>query len=758
MGAGYKTARPVFVDDKMLKLPWQLMGDVIMKKDQAIDGMHAKATALNEQININAIAADKQQAAQLARQYEDQVNNVSDEIWQNPLEFQNHIGKLRNISKTMSNDMEAGQWAALEDRYTSRTASMKASQEALKKEGYTDEYIQKKLAQEEANAGVLKYDPETGDYNKYSALELTTMPNTNEWVDKVLSNAAPEGSDISYDELKGGWIITTGTKVERMGEEELARILNNSLQGDPEMIASIKQRSELGVSGFSDVLGEDGNLLDPSYMATYDVEDKNGQKTTRQALTFRDNFLGNAAKAGAEKYGFLKTTEETSRVVNPYAMLNAKDQLQKANKREEENKNRDQTVMTFSDTVLSPAGPDHDTFVQTANETAASVAASKKEALNTYAKFMSNLGTDFDITNEEHPAYKAIMEDGDFSVLEDAGVASYEINKLQSAHDKNLMTNSTLTGYKQTYLNNVEHEYEQARLRGDTTADFTTWGVDNGYLKGEKDGKPQVDENQFSNFLSKSYDNTVTRKATWEWTGMTQKAIDNTKDDFESSYEMLPLNIPKFGVTTINKLVESGVATSEQVKVPYQKGLSTDERSNVDQYNRLLATYPSDLTEQVKYDSQIENLEKLPYIKKPNTVSYKIKSGDGYINLQIDPKSLIPVAGMTTTNGKKQVEMKFKMSIDGTPIMGSVDTDHFSTTTIDNIKNINAGDMSIKLWLEQNAHANNMEVPNSDLIIDAKDGFIRSKSTGGKYEIYDENGNVTSQARTLLLTEVAPKI
>lgn len=335
MGRFYQTTAPEFVDDAMFKLPYEQMGAVLLAKDAKVGDDIETQTALGELLKAQGLKVDEPRVNEKIKQYEDKIQQNVDYIRGNVLNYD--PTELSKLKREINEDWNRGEIAAIQGNKAAFDADMAMWREKQKKnpELYTDEYISQLASQSLGGYKGIGYEGPS-KYNTYSGLDATAMPEMNKWVDEALKDALPNFKSITRDTDTGRWLVTQGNSTKEMSEQDLNTILQTRLGGDVNLQAALKQRSEFGLEGFTDLFNEEGGL-NPTIAFTEDGR-----------IQFANNVLGNSFRSGIEKFGFTETTQthkmsETDRGKQDYAYALAK-------KKEQE----DSEFITVTDTNNVP--------------------------------------------------------------------------------------------------------------------------------------------------------------------------------------------------------------------------------------------------------------------------------------------------------------------------------------------------------------------------------------------------------------------
>lgn len=683
MGAGYRTARPVFVDDKMLKLPWQLMGEVVKSHEEGLEeAVVNPASDFVEKLgNLDSLSADRQQANQLVAGYEEKIDQVTQDIMQDPLNYRRKSFKVKNLQRELAKDMQRGKWAAISGRHQGYMNDVKRIQELKAEDGYTDDYKARLMQDALAKADELQYNDEDGTYNQYQAAEALAMPEMNKWVDERLEDAIPDFKSVKRDELSGGWIVTTKNEVKEMSDMELADILNNSMQADTQTMNAINQRARLGMQGFTDV--SDGNNLYRT-VGTQEIEVTNpntGKKEKTTKLAFANNMLGNAFRAGVSKYGFREVKEESSLDENQYSLIDYRERVRRAGKKFDAQEEmdtfsviRNESMDTFFNSLTD------ETYDQAIEDTDALITSTVGEA----AQMLENIyGSTVDESITED------MMNGDFSAMEEAGIPRETVDKLRGRYRAHHAKKIALEGIERTFEYETRQEYNN--LEDNDPGNGMSFDE---YFKMKKDAS-------FDSYLNSHGTTDVNREYSWSALGVDAKQQEQLQKQFVDgrlySLAEIDFNGEK---TTIQKLINDGKIIPEQKKL----GVSKDN-PNYRRYQQLKQMSPEERREK-GVAREFYELQASDNVDDPTIITYRFADGDGYINLDVSEKSLMPA---TSLDGDGDIDLGFQVNINGRSSYGKVSTDKLTSRNIETFKNANGKNLQYKMYLAKMSNTNGIQ-------------------------------------------------
>lgn len=328
MGQFYKGTEATFLDDKMYKAPYELMGQVIAKKDAEVEKAAKAKDELAAMLQANGLKADEARLQEIIGGYTNQVGDISSGIYGDAMNAATYMPKIEELKRKINTDWKMGEVSKIQGNlaaYNADVADWKAKQKA-NPELYTDEYIDTLAKQSLAKYKGVNYK-DVNDYQTYTGEAATAMPDMNKWVDEKLKGAIPDMQSITREKDTGKWLVKTKNETKTMSERDLNEILQKSFQGDANLQEALRQRGKFGMQGFQGLLNEKGEFNPTiAFQAT---------KGGGEIPMYANNLLGNSFKAGLEKYGFTESTSEQTLNANPFELKKYDFDLQKQKEKED---------------------------------------------------------------------------------------------------------------------------------------------------------------------------------------------------------------------------------------------------------------------------------------------------------------------------------------------------------------------------------------------------------------------------------------
>ena len=121
MGRFYKTSKGNYLDF-MYKQPTNLLLKAQQVADQSLAQQQEGYTDLYSKLKMNYLAQDKEQSDKIILAHEQEIEEKTADLRNNPLKYINNPDELTELSKKIYKDKTRGKWAAVEANYNSYQA------------------------------------------------------------------------------------------------------------------------------------------------------------------------------------------------------------------------------------------------------------------------------------------------------------------------------------------------------------------------------------------------------------------------------------------------------------------------------------------------------------------------------------------------------------------------------------------------------------------------------------------------------------
>tara|TARA_R100001377_G_scaffold85310_1_gene71534 strand:- start:73003 stop:75327 length:2325 start_codon:yes stop_codon:yes gene_type:complete len=255
MGRFYQTSEGKFVDNNMYQMPYELAGEVIGNAEQRVDEQVAETELLTgavDSIQHLNFEAENTRVKGIQDKYGTQIDELTNTIMKNPLEFQKNMPALKKIQRDLMQSRDSGDIYDIEQRHGDY--SKWATENKKIKEDNPDLYNQmskhwysdiEQRGTENANA-------------RFKGTQIVNRPDlsSKESQERFKSIKANLVESITPDGM-----YKVGNK--SVTEERVAQIAMAELLSDPSFKGYTEQMGKtLGQEGFFDAQGNPTNIFD----------------------------------------------------------------------------------------------------------------------------------------------------------------------------------------------------------------------------------------------------------------------------------------------------------------------------------------------------------------------------------------------------------------------------------------------------------------------------------------------------------------
>jgi len=307
MGRFYSTNVPRSVD-YAYKPPFELMMKAIANSDAQTDEIYNQADLLeNEMLKVKFMEQDQGRVKAKQDYYKEKIGELTGAIAENPLEWRRAMPKLRNTSRELKQDLNAGEIARIQENRAAMDAFEAQSQKQMQSGllGASDYNV--------AKANMLKgfqgtgYDANTGVYNKFTPETLMNTPQIMDKAIKLSNNIKASLKKTRFDEVKGQWIYTSLDGKKQVTEDQIGEAVQQGLTNDIELQNYFSQGQRLGYRPGG--VDAQGGII-PAF-----TRGPNGE----MVWNAKSPILG-AVRSRIASEAFTEEETDRTREVNPYAM------------------------------------------------------------------------------------------------------------------------------------------------------------------------------------------------------------------------------------------------------------------------------------------------------------------------------------------------------------------------------------------------------------------------------------------------------
>lgn len=302
MGRYYQTAKPNFVQGNIYTPPVELMQNLLAVNEKRTDDLISKSELLEGTVDtINHLNFDEEnkRVKNIQSKYKTAIDDITQKIYDNPLEYKKHLPSLKQLQKEIINDKTSGEWYNIERRQSDYAAWLKDNQK-LKESNPT---LFNQLNNHWYNDIVNRASENS--FARFSGQKIIDKPDLIEGYRQHFENIkanASETSDGKY-KINNKWVT----------EDEVANIAWNTLASDKNFKGYVNQ--------MGNILGDKSYLTNPFNLVyndkiisfdDYDKLDSEEKKKVKRQLNQENAFYSDLASV-AQTYGFTDTSVEADK-------------------------------------------------------------------------------------------------------------------------------------------------------------------------------------------------------------------------------------------------------------------------------------------------------------------------------------------------------------------------------------------------------------------------------------------------------------
>ena len=268
MGRFFQATPGQYVEDAMFELPYEYMQQALLVKDKAIADTNQEALDIAGLIKIDPLEVDRERALGIKKGYEDEIQNISQAIQKNPLQYMQYKDKIRSLQRRVSEDTQMGDIYHINTNKAGHLANLKALEEAAAKE--PDKFFKGQLEaakikayQDYANKG--GYKTQDGAYNKYTDYNLYGSAPMEEHVSRMFKEVTGKDKNVVRKNEQGEWEVETEKGWEGFPKDRIKAIFDNYLLTETSLQNQLRQLEELGVADTETVLRNGLNYASEKY-------------------------------------------------------------------------------------------------------------------------------------------------------------------------------------------------------------------------------------------------------------------------------------------------------------------------------------------------------------------------------------------------------------------------------------------------------------------------------------------------------------
>lgn len=268
MGRFFQATPGQYVEDAMFELPYEYMQQALLVKDKAIADTNQEALDIAGLIKIDPLEVDRERALGIKKGYEDEIQNISQAIQKNPLQYMQYKDKIRSLQRKVSEDAQMGDIYNINTNKAGHLANLKALEEAAAKE--PDKFFKGQLEaakikayQDYANKG--GYKTQDGAYNKYTDYNLYGSAPMEEHIMKMFKDKTGRNITSIRKNESGDWEIETEKGWEGWSQKDIEAQFRSYLGTETSLQNQLRQLEELGIADSETILRNGLNYASEKY-------------------------------------------------------------------------------------------------------------------------------------------------------------------------------------------------------------------------------------------------------------------------------------------------------------------------------------------------------------------------------------------------------------------------------------------------------------------------------------------------------------
>jgi len=333
MGQFYKGIEATFLDNAMFKLPYELMGAVIDRKDKAIDDTIGQYQGQLDKLKADVLEQDSPELQATIQKYQNRIDEAIQGITKDPMNYQKYTPQLSTLGREITTI-----WGS-----TGKVGTMEANKKRVLAEYDTLEKLHEKDPK--------KYDADYITAEKRRILEKYKGVEWNEERGKAMG--APDIADsyhaLDFDEsflthLKaqkisrtqetagGPWVYKHEGSSEKLDPSTIMNTYMLQINADPTAQAALERRNLIGTPGYESVGLNEVYIKQPITDANGNVVYKDGKVQTREVLN-PNNYWAKKMGAAGETFKVnnseIKNTQSENSVYTREATWQREDEAAK---------------------------------------------------------------------------------------------------------------------------------------------------------------------------------------------------------------------------------------------------------------------------------------------------------------------------------------------------------------------------------------------------------------------------------------------
>jgi hypothetical protein len=282
MGRFYKATPRNFIDNIMFKTPFEEIAATIGTLDRNIDETYDEGIAIQDSLDSEMLESDDPAVQERYKYYNDIAESSAAAMDKNPLSFIKHRGKLRRASRELSTEMKSGLIGRADEQLESYNKDVAELSKRKDISEETKELKKRHILHQYEQAGSLKFDPETGTFNKISDFNTALdgeILDENKYLTEI--DQGFQYQSEGFGSVKGGKIEGTDRDMiitsKSSKTTRSAKRVQSFITADLDQKGYVKSREQvyqmqLDMGEMPQVLNKNGSLMTPKELAEKDKQ------------------------------------------------------------------------------------------------------------------------------------------------------------------------------------------------------------------------------------------------------------------------------------------------------------------------------------------------------------------------------------------------------------------------------------------------------------------------------------------------------
>jgi len=245
MGRFYKTSKPTFVKDNVYTPPFDLMAKVISNADKQIEKNETELLSLHKKLKADSLTADKPQLKKIINNYNNKIDELTNQLKENPLEFRRKTSDIKDLSRKIYDDWTTGEVAAIQSNKKAYDTWVKEEQKRINSKQILQNDLNFAKDYFLHNFGGTKYNTD-GNYNNINLEGLNSYKDLEKIADDRAKGYVADQNSSLVMGSDGKYIRKYKTDKKYINPKEIQQGVFNALLNDQELMKYYEQQVKWG--------------------------------------------------------------------------------------------------------------------------------------------------------------------------------------------------------------------------------------------------------------------------------------------------------------------------------------------------------------------------------------------------------------------------------------------------------------------------------------------------------------------------------